>query len=126
MRTFAVPSISKFTVASFTVSVLEPLLSEYVVDIELPTSINCPPSPFVKTRLGPSVLIILVPMKIELLDKYKSFQRYVLLPKSYEMFADGNNAPVNIPLPGTERLPEVWSNVKPVLPVNSPLSSNII
>ena len=65
-------------------------------------------------------------MKIELLAKYKSLQRCVLLPKSYVIFADGNNAPVNVPEPGTARLPDVWSNVNPVLPVSSPLSSNII
>ena len=50
----------------------------------------------------------------------------VVLPKSYIMFALGNKLPVNIPDPGTDKLPDIVSNVNPVLPVNSPLSSKMI
>ena len=90
----------------------------------VPPNVQVPPSPLVKTT-SPSASSVIedVPKNIDVPERYKSFQRFVLVPKSYVMFPLGTTFPVMLTLPGSARLPVLGKKVKPELPVSVPLLS---
>ena len=64
-----------------------------------------------------------VPKNIDVPERYKSFQRDVVEPKSYVTFALGIISPVMLTLPGSDKFPVLGKKVKPELPVSVPLLS---